>query len=74
MSDQTNAVTLDGRVTALEIKTAVLESDMKNVKEDITSIKDDTRWIRRAVTGALITLAVTTVGGIIVWLAKMAFN
>jgi hypothetical protein len=60
MSDQ-----LDGRVTQLEIRMAVAESDIKNVRVDITAIKDDTRWLRRAFTGAIITAAVGGAIGII---------
>jgi hypothetical protein len=51
---------IEGRVTSLEIRVAVAESDIKNVKADITSIKDDTRWLRRAITNTLI---VGTIGG-----------
>jgi hypothetical protein len=60
MNDQ-----LDGRVTQLEIRMAVAESDIKNVRVDITAIKDDTRWLRRAFTGAIITAAVGGAIGII---------
>jgi hypothetical protein len=54
-----------GRVTQLEIRMAVAESDIKNVRVDITAIKDDTRWLRRAFTGAIITAAVGGAIGII---------
>lgn len=57
-----NHSSVEGRLTSLEIRMAVAESDIKNVRDDITSIKDDTRWLRRAFTNALI---VATVGGII---------
>ena len=53
---------LEGRVTSLEIRMAVAESDIKNVRADITAIKDDTRWLRRAFTGAIIT---AVIGGVI---------
>jgi hypothetical protein len=56
---------LDGRVTQLEIRMAVAESDIKNVRVDITAIKDDTRWLRRAFTGAIITAIVGGAIGII---------
>lgn len=57
--------TVEGRVTSLEVRMAVAESDIKNVREDIATIKDDTRWIRRTVTGALIVGAVGIVFGFI---------
>lgn len=36
--------------------------DIKNLKEDIKEIKDDTRWTRRAITNACI---VAVIGGLI---------
>lgn len=44
---------------------AVAESDIKNVRDDITSIKDDTKWLRRAITNALIVGGIALFGGII---------
>ena len=64
----------EGRVNSLEIKVAVMESDIKNVKEDIGSIKDDTKWLRRAITNALIvggiTLSVGVVSAVILFIMK----
>ncbi len=52
---------MDQRVSKLEIdmtdvktRLAVAEASLKDVKEDIRSIKDDTKWLRRAITNALI--------------------
>lgn len=60
---------MDNRVTKLEndvseVKTrlAVAEAGLKDVKEDIRSIKDDTKWLRRAITNAII---VSIIGGVI---------
>ena len=61
---------LEGRVTSLEIRMAVTESDIKNVREDIGAIKDDTRWLRRAITGAMITAAITGTIGLFFVLVK----
>lgn len=61
MSEQMKVHPLEGRVSSLEIRMAVAESDIKNTREDIATIKDDTRWLRRAFTGAIITAGV---GGI----------
>lgn len=55
----------EGRVNSLEIKVAVMESDIKNVKEDIGSIKDDTKWLRRAITNALIAGGITLFVGVV---------
>ncbi|KOP82019.1 hemolysin activation protein [Bacillus sp. FJAT-21945] len=52
---------MDQRVSKLELdmtdvktRLAVAEASLKDVKEDIRSIKDDTKWLRRAITNALI--------------------
>nr|WP_313803298.1 hemolysin XhlA family protein [Cytobacillus sp.] len=54
-------IKMDQRVSKLEIdmtdvktRLAVAEASLKDVKEDIRSIKDDTKWLRRAITNALI--------------------
>ncbi len=64
MSEQVHVGTIDGRVTSLEIRMAVAEADLKSVRADISSIKDDTKWLRRTITGALITAAIGGVIGI----------
>lgn len=56
---------LEGRVMGLEIEVAVMKSDIKNVKEDINSIKDDTKWLRRAITNALIVGGITLIVGVV---------
>lgn len=63
---------MDNRVTKLEtdmtdVKTrlAVAESNIKDVKADISSIKDDTRWLRRTITTALIGLAIAAIVAVI---------
>lgn len=65
---------LDGRVTSLEIRMAVTENNVRSVQEDITSIKDDTKWLRRAITNALIvgtiTIGVGIVSAVIIFLMK----
>jgi hypothetical protein len=60
---------VDHRIEKLEtdmadVKTrlAVAESNIKDIRDDIRSIKDDTKWLRRTVTSAII---VATIGGII---------
>ena len=46
--------------------------DIKNLKEDIKEIKDDTRWTRRAITNAFI---VGVIGGsIAIFYAALQFN
>jgi predicted nucleic acid-binding Zn-ribbon protein len=48
----------------VDVKTrlAVAESNIKDMRDDIRSIKDDTKWLRRTITNAII---VSVVGGIV---------
>lgn len=45
---------LEDRVTGLETRLAVAESNIKDIREDISSIKNNTTWILRLVLGAII--------------------
>ncbi|TCP32197.1 hemolysin XhlA [Scopulibacillus darangshiensis] len=45
---------LGDRVTALETRMAVAESHIQDIKEDISSIKNNTTWILRIIIGAII--------------------
>lgn len=50
-----NRVTkLEGEMSDVKTRLAVAEAGLKDVKEDISSIKDDTKWLRRAITNAII--------------------
>lgn len=53
---------LEREVSEMKTRMAVAEANIKDVKEDISSIKDDTRWMRRTITNAII---VSLVGGVI---------
>lgn len=62
-------LTLENRVSKLEVdmsdvktRLAVAEAGLRDVKEDISSIKDDTKWLRRTITNAFIT---AIIGGVI---------
>lgn len=45
----------------LQYNDRIQEQEIKALKEDISSIKDDTNWIRRKITGAIITATITAV-------------
>lgn len=49
----------------------VAENNIKDIKDDITSIKSDTSWLRKAFVNAALTLTVgltvSIIGGVIVW-------
>jgi predicted nucleic acid-binding Zn-ribbon protein len=54
---------LEDDVQDLKIRMTVAENNIKDVKEDIRSIKDDIRWLRRTISGAIITAVSTGVIG-----------
>ena len=53
---------LEGEMDDIKIRMAVAESSIKDIREDIHTIKDDTKWLRRAISNAII---VAIVGGVI---------
>lgn len=57
---------LENDVDDLKVRLAVAESNIKKVEQDISSIKDDTRWLRRTITGSIITVVI----GCIIYLIK----
>lgn len=57
---------VENDVDDLKIRMAVAESNIDRVEEDISTIKDDTRFLRRTITGSIITIVV----GAIIWIIK----
>ena len=59
---------VEGDVSDLKIRMAVAESNIKEIKEDVSSIKGNTTWILRLVIGGLISAAITFIakGGLLV--------
>lgn len=53
---------IENDVSDIKTRLAVAEAGLKDVKEDISSIKDDTKWLRRTITNAFIT---AIIGGVI---------
>lgn len=49
---------LEGEVSELKTRVAIAENNIKDIKEDIGTIKDDTRWTRRTITGGIITVVI----------------
>lgn len=41
------------------------ESNIKDIKEDISTIKDDTRWLRRTITGSIIGIVIAAIIAVI---------
>lgn len=67
---EARVIQLESRNNQLEIRMAVAESDIKKVTDDITTIKDDTKWLRRAFTGAIISASVVGFIGLVFGLIK----
>lgn len=59
-------VKLESDVSDLKTRMAVAEAGIKDVKEDLSSIKSNTNWILRLIIGAIVTalLGLIIKGGI----------
>lgn len=60
----------DKRVKELEYKAVVHDKDIANIQQTLGDIKDDTKWLRRTITGGLITSGIGGFVGIVIWLAQ----
>ncbi|MFJ8063295.1 hemolysin XhlA family protein [Psychrobacillus sp. NPDC096426] len=58
-------VKLETDMVDVKTRLAVAESNIKDVKEDISSIKDDTRWLRRTVTSVIIGIVIAAIIAVI---------
>lgn len=58
---------LENENVDLKIRVKVLETDVKGIKEDIGSIKDDTKWLRRTITGSFITAGAVVIIALIMY-------
>lgn len=65
---------LEDEVSDLKTRLAVAESNIKDIRDDIKSIMSDTKWLRRAITNALIVASISAVVGgvigLIFWVIK----
>ena len=53
-------------IQSLEVSHKLHDQEIKSLKEALTDIKSDTQWIRRKITGAIITAVVTAAIGKII--------
>ncbi|KZM54896.1 hemolysin activation protein [Aeribacillus pallidus] len=53
---------LETDMTEVKTRLAVAEANIKDMRDDIRAIKDDTKWLRRTITNAII---VSVIGGIV---------
>lgn len=63
---ENRVIKLEDEVDDIKIRLAVAESNIKDIKEDIESIKDDTKWLRKTITASIITIVI----GCIIWVIK----
>lgn len=56
---------LEDEMSKMKISMAVAQSDIKGIKADIGAIKDDTKWVRRAITNAIIGSIIAGVIGLV---------
>ncbi|WP_260676090.1 hemolysin XhlA family protein [Parageobacillus genomosp. 1] len=54
---------LEADMVDVKTRLAVAESNIKDMREDVADIKNDTKWIRRTLTGAIISAVCTGVIG-----------
>lgn len=59
-------IKLESDVSDLKTRMAVAEAGIKDVKEDLSSIKNNTNWILRLIVGAIVTalLGLIVKGGV----------
>jgi len=67
LEDKQRISSLEGKVGNLETRMAVAESNIAEIRQDISGIKDNTTWILRLIIGGL-------VGAIIAFLISGGFN
>lgn len=61
-------------VHKLQVSDQLQNQEINSLKETLSEIKSDTSWIRRKITGALITTVITAVvGGIIAFAISQIF-
>ncbi|WP_269766117.1 hemolysin XhlA family protein [Parageobacillus thermoglucosidasius] len=53
---------LEADMADVKTRLAVAEANIKDMRDDIRAIKDDTKWLRRTITNAII---VSVIGGIV---------
>ena len=51
---------LENDMDNVKIRLAVAESNIQKVEQDISSIKDDTRWLRRTITASIIGIVIAS--------------
>lgn len=58
---QSNQETMQKEIQELKVSDKLQDTKIRNIEATLTDIKSDTSWIRRKITGALITALITAV-------------
>ncbi|SSS87295.1 Haemolysin XhlA [Acinetobacter baumannii] len=61
---------VDTRLGAVETTALVNTKDIASMQQTLGDIKDDTKWLRRTITGGLITGGIGAFITIVIWLAQ----
>lgn len=61
---------VDKRLGDVETSTLMNTKDIANIQQALGDIKDDTKWLRRTITGGLITSFISGFVGLVIWLAQ----
>ena len=66
--NETKLGLMEKDIHKLQISDQLQDKEISSLKETLSEIKEDTNWIRRKITGAIITAAITAiVGGILAY-------
>ena len=55
-----------GDIHKLQVSDQLQDKEIASLRETLTEIKEDTNWIRRKITGAIITAVITATVGVLV--------
>lgn len=61
---------VDKRLGEVETVSMLNTKDIANIQQALGDIKDDTKWLRRTITGGLITSFISGFIGLVIWLAQ----
>lgn len=66
--NETKLGLMEKDIHKLQISDQLQDKEISSLKETLSEIKEDTNWIRRKITGAIITAVITAiVGGILAY-------
>ncbi|QED49337.1 hemolysin XhlA family protein [Cytobacillus dafuensis] len=72
VSIKTSVEDMKQDIRKLQDKTLIHDREIREIKSDLKEIKEDTKWLRRAITNAFI--AALIVGAVAIFYAAINFN